>query len=745
VTLSANIHPRLLLSELQTPNPEPLLFALAFTDLWMLGWLAAAAAPVIIHLWNKRKYREIQWAAMEYLLAAIRKNSRRIRIEQWLLLAIRTSIVVLVVLAVAGPYVQNFAGVFTAGQPTHKVLVIDGSYSMDYKSGDKTRFERAKQLAAQLVEQSSASDGFSLVLMSAPPREIISSPILTPAAVVEEIENVKPRHGGADLPATLAQVEEIIQRAKTEQPNLAHTQVYFLTDLASNAWNAATETDATRLAESAGMFIIDIGQSQTENVTVNLLRCEEPYATANRPLHFEAQITNYGRKPRQQSVGWWIDGERVREETVELAAGGQQTVGLEWRFDRPGSFVVEVRTSGDALEIDNHRWLAIDVRPQVNVLVVNGDGSQQAVRQLVSALNPESDPMRSPIRVEVGPESALGERDLNRYDAVFLSNVGQFTPAEAQMLSHYVETGGRLVMFLGDRVQPERYNYELGGGRKDGVRLLPAQLDQPSEAGQFSLDPLGYRHVIVAEFAGNERAGLLTTPIAKYFRLKSLTDKATRANTVLAIRETGEPLVVEESIGKGRVVLVALPASLATIDSVTKSPWTMMSAWHSFLPLVQEMLAFVLAGQLQQRNLEVGDVLSGETAASESVAITLPSAGGNADTARATSDKDGRWHFDDTWQSGVYRAKPVAHNSTQTFAVNIDTGNATNGESSLQKSDPDDLPREFTVLNPGQSANQQASIDLRVSTGIQSWFLYAVLLLLLVETGYAGWLGKRSG
>src|SRR5687767_15117619 len=118
-----------------TPGP---LFAFGFSQLAMLGWLAAAAVPVLIHLWNKRKYREVTWAAMEYLLAAIQKNSRRLRIEQWLLLAIRTAIILLVVLAVAGPYLEQAAAPFIAGRPTHKLMVIDASYSMAYRSTDKS-------------------------------------------------------------------------------------------------------------------------------------------------------------------------------------------------------------------------------------------------------------------------------------------------------------------------------------------------------------------------------------------------------------------------------------------------------------------------------------------------------------------------------------------------------------------------------------------------------------------------------
>jgi hypothetical protein len=85
------------------PHALPLV-AFGFTNLPMLGWLAAAAVPILIHLWRRKMYRETSWAAMEYLLAAVQRQSRRLRFEQWFLLAIRILIVVLIVLAVAEPY-----------------------------------------------------------------------------------------------------------------------------------------------------------------------------------------------------------------------------------------------------------------------------------------------------------------------------------------------------------------------------------------------------------------------------------------------------------------------------------------------------------------------------------------------------------------------------------------------------------------------------------------------------------------
>ena len=160
----------------------------------MLGWLAAAAAPILIHLWSRRKYREMSFAAMEYLLAAVRQQTRRLLFEQWLLLAVRTLLVVLVVLAVAEPYIERAGMAFTPGSHVHRVLVFDGSYSMAYKPADKTRFDHAKELARQIVNDSPQGDAFTLVLMSSTPRVIVGTAALEPGAILQEIDNLQLPH-----------------------------------------------------------------------------------------------------------------------------------------------------------------------------------------------------------------------------------------------------------------------------------------------------------------------------------------------------------------------------------------------------------------------------------------------------------------------------------------------------------------------------------------------------------------------
>src|SRR6202034_3780754 len=79
---------------------------LAFTLLspgFALAGLLLAAVPIIIHILNRRRFKTVSWAAMEFLLRALRKNRRRLRFERWLLLATRCAVLLLLGIALARP------------------------------------------------------------------------------------------------------------------------------------------------------------------------------------------------------------------------------------------------------------------------------------------------------------------------------------------------------------------------------------------------------------------------------------------------------------------------------------------------------------------------------------------------------------------------------------------------------------------------------------------------------------------
>ena len=85
----------------------PLIVAFGFVSPVMLWGLALGAVPIGIHLLHRRRFVEQPWAAMRFLIAATKKQSRRLRLEQLLLLIVRTLILVLASMALARPSVEK--------------------------------------------------------------------------------------------------------------------------------------------------------------------------------------------------------------------------------------------------------------------------------------------------------------------------------------------------------------------------------------------------------------------------------------------------------------------------------------------------------------------------------------------------------------------------------------------------------------------------------------------------------------
>src|SRR4051794_13124146 len=102
---------------------------MTFLSAPLLFGLALAAVPLIIHLLNRRRFQLVEWAPMKYLKLTIRSNRRRMRIEQLLLLLLRTLAIIMLILAIARPVLsRHVSGAWlTHGSRVSRVIVLDDS------------------------------------------------------------------------------------------------------------------------------------------------------------------------------------------------------------------------------------------------------------------------------------------------------------------------------------------------------------------------------------------------------------------------------------------------------------------------------------------------------------------------------------------------------------------------------------------------------------------------------------------
>lgn len=711
----------------------------------MLLWGLAAVAPILIHLWNRRRYRETDWAAMKFLLAAMKKNRRRIQVEQLLLLLVRCAILLFFAIALADISCTGASGISGFGGPgsaTHTVLVIDHSYSMAYGEQGQTRLDQAKEIARRIISEAGEGDGFTLLAMGRTAQGIIAEPAFDPSDVLRELEQIEIDPGVAVLDLALAEIEGTLRIAARDFPRLRRAQVCILTDYGDVTWKEAAsqsnEQLLTKIEELAVVRTFDIGQPQTTNSAIIGATQLTPYLTPDQSARFRVDLScdNASELP-SQVVQMLVDGRLVSQKVVPFVDNQIVSIEMNTVFGLAGTHSVEFRLEDDLLLTDNRRYLVVEVKPQLRILCLADD--VPTLKFLKLALDP-SDSIQSTVKVEAMNSSALMDIDLLSYDAVYLSNVAQIASDEAAILRTFVERGGGLVMFLGDRVQAASYNAALAKGKDAVPALMDIKLEAPSPRGEYFLDPRQYESPLLEPFRGQQAGGLLTTPVWNYFKVTTGTNST--AQTALWFG-TGDPAIVtsryqtfssdkEDAVATrlgGNVIVFCLPASTDSVDRSLDPPeaWTVFPTWPSFPPLVQESLSLAVASQFDRRNRELGDTFEGVIAGDPGanlIEVILP----DDQTSRIEAvARDERlfWAFDGTDQVGIYRSRSLVDGANEKveFAVNADTRESDLSRVAMESVPPALQPGDhgFDPTVSGQMAGVPASVEL---------FRYALVLVM---------------
>lgn len=716
-------------------HPSPLL-AFGFASPFLLWGLALAGIPILIHLLYKRRYVEVPWAAMRFLLSAAKKNSRRIRLEQLLLLAVRTLILLLLAAALARPFLETLGAYFQADVPAHRILVVDVSYSMGYRAAEQSRFERAREVGRQIAASSRQGDALNLVRISgSPPHAVIQRPTFQHAQVAEEISQLRLTEERGSLVAALASVRELLREA----PEIARKEVFVLSDFQQEDW-LLTGSEAAALRETlqqvsgrSELTLIDVAAGEAPNSAVTALSFEEPLVTIGRPVVFRAGLRHFGPLTlSDQPVELAIDGRLAETRRIDLPPGAEVPVDFTHVFAAGGEHTVEVRLEPDLLPLDDVRRLSVPVREQLQVLLVNGKPSGEAmgnatdyVRLALAPLSADR-PTAGLVRPHVIPEGELTSTDLARYDCIFLCNVGMFTAREADLLRAYAQGGGGLVFCLGDQVRPDNYNQVLSS---EGAGVLPAKLGEVAGSARstgeaFQFDTASLAHPIVRPFAGNPGAGLEATNTFAYVRA----EPAGEAQVALKF-SSGDPAIVTAPVGRGRVVLVT-----TSVDREW-STWAVFG--HSLVPLVHEIVEFAVSGERTERQLTIGQPLT-ETFATR--ALDMPVSLELPDGTRQplpTEHKEGfsNVSFDAVETSGFYKlhlGPPLGERLV--FAANSDPR-----ESNLAKVTEDRLRTDvltgadFSYRTQWEDLGRTGEGPVTERGGMIRWLLLTVFCLLIIE------------
>jgi hypothetical protein len=714
---------------------------------FLLWGTLLCSIPIIIHLLNRRRFKRVEWAPMRHLKLTIRRNRRRIQIEQLLLLLLRVALPLLLFLFLARPVLNptGLEGWFIGGGRTSQVVLIDDSLSMGYASGGPPSFNRAREVAGSILSASKPQDRCTLVAASRP---------ATP--VFHEIEGEKRELLASDAlalpisethiawPTVLAGIDEVVQSCTYPTRSLT-----IITDLRKSGWDSGIGSVAKRWSEQGlRVRIVDVGSDEVNNVALESLTPLDRTILAAAETHWEAVVKNDSpRVLNKVKAVLRVDDRPTELVLPEIPPRQSVKVPFVVRFPTPGMHDISLKLPEDELPGDNQRWAAVPVKDTLLIRLVDGEPSSEP-------FGSEVDYLAAPLSIGVGDaeawrievaqeENFLGPR-LEPADVLVLANVASPTIEQAQKLTELVRGGTGLLIFTGGKIDTGLYNDRLF---RTGEPLLPvalkAQTDETFRG--LVIDPV--RPSPIEKLMDLRASALERVPIRQ---IMAVEEPPVNSSTVRVLARWNDPArspaIIERIVGEGRVLLWTTSADRAGND------WPVEP---SFVLAIREAVRGSSRPTSFAHTINAGDKPRRVVHSSQQLAnIRLTPPNGAEPKALAALKIEDLTSGDptpasaidlaDTRRAGLYRISwdegPLG-TQQDLYASNPDPR-----ESPLERIDASALKGMLAPLEVGITVAKGDGSDVPSGPGREVWheMAWGLLGLLLLEPILASWVGRSK-
>jgi len=531
--------------------------------------MAAIAVPITLHLVFRRPTRIVKLGSVRFLSELMRETANRRKLRRWLLLALRCGCLALLALLFARPFVR---AAHESDAERLVVLLIDQSASMSQRQDGVRLIDaalaEANELIASLDEETTLHAAFFDTDVFPVNHEQTARPTLR---APERL------FGATSYVAAFTWARDWCTQSRP-----SNAEVHILTDLQLSGLDWG---DAEPLPIGVAVHVHDMAERTANNLAILSVETSADVVRPGDAAAVTATLFNYGQfEFSDVGVGLTLssDGRQIHsEQRVSVPAGEAADVEFSLSQVPTGRWEGTVDVDGqDGYSFDNRRHLAMLSRPQSRVVIVDGSDDAEGLEsgvfflsRAIALARPGAVWERSPFVSEV-VRYAAGEPlpSLGDVQICVLVDCPPDAP-DAVRLLQFVERGGALILFTGERTTGEALE-PLGD-----VGLLPGQMEGIRRTNDlpFRLGWWDAAHPVFAPFADPQQGDLSQFAFSAF----SLCEPARDAAVLATFASPDRPAVVERAVGEGRLIAVL---------STAGREWNSATRGRLFVPFVHQML-----------------------------------------------------------------------------------------------------------------------------------------------------------
>ena len=566
---------------------------MTFLNPLVLLGLVAAAIPIVLHLLNLRKLQTIEFSTLAFLKELQKNTMRKVKLRQWLLLIIRTLLIVLVVAAFSRPALRGTIGGIGSHAETTVVIIIDDSYSMSLHNDKGTFLKQAQSAALRIIDMLKEGDDALFIRLSELPQATIAEPTHDIQRLRDAVARTEPSYKHRTIEDALRLSSQLLQQSKNYNKEIyvftdgQLTTINRITQIASQI-QSQNQSQKEKLFESGvKVFVVPLSESSFENVGVEKVEFPATLLQKNKPFTVRAAIRNYGSsRVSNHLVDLYLDGSRVMQKSVSLDGGVQTTVDFVATPLHAGFVTGRVELEEDDFDQDNQDYFSLLVPDRIRITLISSSPQNSTYLKLaLSSNNLEGTPI---VLREMSP-SQLATMNPNDADVILLSDVSGLSAAQTDQILRHVKQGGGVVFFPGQLTTSTKMTQmDVDLFTKLGLpSWLPVQHLPPNGPSFMSFEKIDFDHPVfrgMFEQSEKKQQKALESPrITSWTKFSS--EKEVRS--IISLSD-GSPFLWEKISGPSRLLGFSVSAN---------TDWSDFPLKGLFVPLLYQVMLYAASGE----------------------------------------------------------------------------------------------------------------------------------------------------
>jgi uncharacterized membrane protein len=549
----------------------------------VLFGLLAASIPVLIHLLNLRKLKRVEFSTLAFLKELQKNKIRKIKLKQWLLLALRVLIILFIVMAFARPTLKGIAiGGTTSAAKTTAVFILDNTFSMSVVNSKGSYFNQAKADIKQVLNLLQDGDEVALVLVGDNNTGEVK-PTTNLSDFTKKLDAEKISDASGFLNNALVQAAKILSKS-----NNFNKEIYIFSDFQANRIVEANSISnlSELLNDKVRIFTFNLSGKNAYNLGISDLKLNTQIFEKNKPLDFVATVSNYSEQAvNNLVVSLFIDGQRSAQQSVSIQPGESKVVDLQANVNSYGYFDAFAEIEDDDILQDNKRYISFFIPKEIHVGIFSDDPNDaKYVNLALFAGNSDGT-----LQIDERNSSQLSSINLSQYDALII--FGSPNISNPGALISFANNGGGLFLIPasnGDISSFQKITAELNLPKPLGI---VGKLNTNENAVRF--DKTDFNHPIFQDLYSNQSKKNIESPEINFHYKYSTEGKG---ESVISLTD-GSSFLSDYKIGKGKILVLNTSPVLS---------WSNFPLKAIFAPLMNKSVFYLASKNNEDNNFIAG-------------------------------------------------------------------------------------------------------------------------------------------